>query len=97
AGTEAEIKTALVRYADNEHMLLVMARRRSTLQLADRIVVLDKGRVVDIGTQAELDARCPTFRSLMSGEGDFLAHAPAEQRELWPTTQAVKSDDAHER
>ncbi|EBO6844761.1 ATP-binding cassette domain-containing protein, partial [Salmonella enterica] len=97
AGTEAEINTALGRYADNEHMLLVIARRRSTLQLADRIVVLDKGRVVDIGTQAELDGRCPTFRSLMSGEGDFLALAPAEQRTLWPTTQAVKSDDAHER
>ncbi|AZK52959.1 ATP-binding cassette domain-containing protein [Salmonella enterica subsp. enterica serovar Derby] len=97
AGTEAEINTALGRYADNEHMLLVIARRHSTLQLADRIVVLDKGRVVDIGTQAELDARCPTFRSLMSGEGDFLALAPAEQRTLWPTTQAVKSDDAHER
>ncbi|EED8298931.1 TPA: ABC transporter ATP-binding protein [Salmonella enterica subsp. enterica serovar Solt] len=97
AGTEAEINTALGRYADNEHMLLVIARRRSTLQLADRIVVLDKGRVVDIGTQAELDARCSTFRSLMSGEGDFLALAPAEQRALWPTTQAVKSDDAHER
>ncbi|EBG2395337.1 ABC transporter ATP-binding protein [Salmonella enterica subsp. enterica] len=97
AGTEAEINTALGRYADNEHMLLVIARRRSTLQLADRIVVLDKGRVVDIGTQAELDARCPTFRSLMSGEGDFLALAPAEQRALWPTTQAAQSDDAHER
>lgn len=51
AGTEAEINTALGRYADNEHMLLVIARRRSTLQLADRIVVLDKGRVVDIGTR----------------------------------------------
>lgn len=97
AGTEAEINTALGRYADNEHMLLVIARRRSTLQLADRIVVLDKGRVVDIGTQAELDARCPTFRSLMRGEGDFLALAPAEQRELWPTTQAAKADDAHQR
>ncbi len=97
AGTEAEINTALGRYADNEHMLLVIARRRSTLQLVDRIVVLDKGRVVDIGTQAELDARCPTFRSLMSGEGDFLALAPSEQRELWPTTQAAQSDDAQER
>lgn len=97
AGTEAEINTALGRYADNEHMLLVIARRRSTLQLADRIIVLNKGRVVDIGTQAELDARCPTFRSLMNGEGDFLALAPAEQRELWPITQAAKANDAHER
>ncbi len=39
AGTEAEINTALGRYADNEHMLLVIARRRSALQLADRIVI----------------------------------------------------------
>ncbi len=54
-GTEAEIQHGSGRYADNEHMLLVIARRRSTLQLADRIVVLDKGRV-DIGTRAELDA-----------------------------------------
>lgn len=97
AGTEAEINTALGHYADDKHMLLVIARRRSTLQLADRIVVLDKGRVVNIGTQAELNARCPTFRSLMNGNGDFLALTPAEQRELWPTTQATKSDDAHER
>ncbi|ECD9352093.1 TPA: ABC transporter ATP-binding protein [Salmonella enterica subsp. houtenae] len=97
AGTEAEINTALGHYADDKHMLLVIARRRSTLQLADRIVVLDKGRVVNIGTQAELNARCPTFRSLMNGNGDFLALTPAEQRELWPTTQAAKSDDAHER
>ncbi|EJX4508287.1 salmochelin/enterobactin export ABC transporter IroC [Salmonella enterica] len=97
AGTEAEINTALGRYADDKHMLLVIARRRSTLQIADRIVVLDKGRVVNIGTQAELDARCPTFRSLMRGDGDFLALAPTEQRELWPTTPAAKSDDVHER
>ncbi|EAA5285695.1 ABC transporter ATP-binding protein [Salmonella enterica subsp. houtenae] len=97
ADTEAEINTALGHYADDKHMLLVIARRRSTLQLADRIVVLDKGRVVNIGTQAELNARCPTFRSLMNGNGDFLALTPAEQRELWPTTQAAKSDDAHER
>ncbi|EJC1231949.1 salmochelin/enterobactin export ABC transporter IroC [Salmonella enterica] len=97
AGTEAEINTALGHYTDDKHMLLVIARRRSTLQLADRIVVLDKGRVVNIGTQSELNARCPTFRSLMNGNGDFLALTPAEQRELWPTTQAAKSDDAHER
>ena len=47
AVTEAEINTALGRYADEGHMLLVIARRRSTLQLASRVVVLDKGRMVD--------------------------------------------------
>ncbi|PLE06701.1 multidrug ABC transporter ATP-binding protein [Klebsiella pneumoniae] len=90
AGTEAEINTALSRYADEEHMLLVIARRRSTLQLASRIVVLDKGRVVDTGTQAELEARCPAFRALMTGDGDFLAPSHSEYNELWPTGPATQ-------
>ncbi|KYE94582.1 hypothetical protein, partial [Salmonella enterica] len=59
AGTEAQITPALGRYADNEQMLLVIARRRTTLLLAERIDELDKGLDVEIGTQAELDAWCP--------------------------------------
>ncbi|MCX0221823.1 multidrug ABC transporter ATP-binding protein, partial [Escherichia coli] len=86
------INTALGRYADEEHMLLVIARRRSTLQLASRIVVLDKGRVVDIGTQAELEARCPAFRALITGDGDFLAPSPGGHSELWPTIPVEQND-----
>ncbi|EHE7799810.1 salmochelin/enterobactin export ABC transporter IroC [Enterobacter cloacae complex sp. CDL006] len=94
AGTEAEINTALSRYADEKHMLLVIARRRSTLQLASRIVVLDKGRVVDTGTQAELEARCPAFRALMTGDGDFLAPSHSGPNGLWPTVPAAQDDAA---
>lgn len=97
AGTEAEINTALGRYADDQHMLLVIARRRSTLQLASRIVVLEKGRVVDSGTQAELEARSPAFRALMSGNGDFLESTPTEQSELWPDSTASQGEDANAR
>ncbi|MGB3769629.1 MAG: ABC transporter ATP-binding protein [Rhodococcus sp. (in: high G+C Gram-positive bacteria)] len=49
---------------------IVLAHRRSTLSLADRIAVLDRGRIVDIGTEAELDSRCPLFRRLMTGATD---------------------------
>lgn len=87
ASTEAEINQALSRYADDSHMLLVIARRRSTLQLASKIVVLDRGRVVDVGTQAELEARSATFRSLMSGTGDFFADPAAAPNELWPAAE----------
>jgi len=98
AGTEAEINAALGRYADDNHMLLVIARRRSTLQLASKIVVLEKGRVVDVGTQAELEARSQAFRALMSGTGDLLEDATASNSLLWPEpvsakAQAAEADD----
>ena len=42
--------------------MLVLAHRRSTLAIADRVVVLDDGRITDVGTVAELDARSERFR-----------------------------------
>ncbi|WP_207386432.1 ABC transporter ATP-binding protein [Protofrankia symbiont of Coriaria ruscifolia] len=65
ARVEAAIQTTL-RTVTRQCTTLVIAHRTSTLALADRIAVLDGGRVVDIGTRAELDARCPLFRSLLS-------------------------------
>lgn len=84
ANTEAEINHALKHYADNDHMLLVIARRRSTLNLADRILVLDEGEVVDFGTQQELEQRCGTFRRLVSGADEFLDSAQHKGFPLWP-------------
>ena len=48
---------------------LLIAHRRSTLQLADRIAVLDQGRLVDLGTHEELTARCALYRLLLTGPG----------------------------
>nr|WP_329956197.1 ABC transporter ATP-binding protein [Catenulispora pinistramenti] len=47
---------------------LIIAHRASTLELADRIAVLDGGRVVDVGTAAELQERSAVYRALLSGE-----------------------------
>jgi ATP-binding cassette subfamily B protein len=66
---EAEILTTLRRLIEGRTTLLI-AHRRSTLALADRIAVLDAGRVADIGTFAELHERSPLFRLLLSGPGD---------------------------
>jgi ATP-binding cassette, subfamily B, bacterial len=49
---------------------LLVAHRRSTLHLADRIVLLDEGRVADSGTHDELTARNPLYRALLSGVDD---------------------------
>ena len=44
--------------------LLVIAHRLSTIQKAHQIVVLEKGTIVDRGTQQELLARCPLYQTL---------------------------------
>jgi ATP-binding cassette subfamily B protein len=67
---EAEIHAAL-RTVMRGRTTLIIAHRRSTLNLADRIVVLDAGRVADTGTHEELEERCPLYRQLIvSGEYD---------------------------
>ena len=66
---EAEIHARLRQIMAGRTTLLI-AHRRSTLQLADRIAVLDQGRLVDIGTHAELEARSPLYRDLITGPDD---------------------------
>ena len=63
---EAEIHAAL-REVMRGRTTLIIAHRRSTLNLADRIVVLDQGRVADSGTHEELNERCPLYRRLITG------------------------------
>ncbi len=66
---EAEIHATLHRVMQGRTTLLI-AHRRSTLNLADRIAVLDGGRVADVGTHEELTERSPLYRMLLSGPGD---------------------------
>ena len=57
ARVEHEIHEALRGVMAGRTTLLI-AHRASTLALADRVAVLDGGRLVDIGTQEELEGRC---------------------------------------
>ena len=65
ARVEAEIFDAL-REVMRGRTTLLIAHRRSTLALADRIAVLDAGRLSDIGTHEELQERSPLYRALLT-------------------------------
>ncbi len=60
--TESSIQRALDRYMQGRTTFIV-AHRLSTLRRADRVIVLDKGRVVDIGTHDELMNRPGHYRA----------------------------------
>ena len=75
--TEAAIHETL-RSLTADRTTLLVAHRRSTLALADRIAVLDGGRVVDVGTEAELLARSPLFRQLFAASPPQHLHRPSE-------------------
>jgi ATP-binding cassette, subfamily B, bacterial len=53
SASEAAIQQALERLMQNR-TTFVVAHRLSTIQKADRIVVMDKGRIVEIGTHTDL-------------------------------------------
>jgi ATP-binding cassette subfamily B protein len=69
ARVEAQIHETLRRVMAGRTTLLI-AHRHSTLQLANKIAVLDAGRLVDLGTHEELTTRCPLYRLLLAGPGD---------------------------
>src|SRR5699024_8414847 len=69
ARVEAEIHRTL-RTVMAERTTVLIAHRRSTLQLADRVAVLDGGRVVASGTHEDLIARSELYRTLLTGPDD---------------------------
>nr|WP_254126653.1 ABC transporter ATP-binding protein [Amycolatopsis sp. CA-230715] len=96
--TEAAIHDTL-RSVTASRTTLLIAHRRSTLALADRIAVLDDGKVVDVGTADELELRCPLFRDLVSGPGEGVEevhHTDCVRSADTGTTPELWPDDGPE-
>ncbi len=49
----------------SKHTVLLIAHRLSTVEKADRIVVIDHGRVVDQGPHTQLLETCDLYKQLV--------------------------------
>lgn len=67
--TERRFYQAL-RQAYPDKTLLVIAHRLTTIEKADQVIVLEKGRITDCGRHSELIARCSLYRRLWQRQFD---------------------------
>ena len=84
ATTEAEIKKGL-QEAMAGRTTFIIAHRLSTISLADEIVVLDGGTIVDRGTHEELMAGCGFYREIAEhglADSVFLQRDLEEREEV---------------
>lgn len=80
---------------------VLIAHRSSTLRLADRVLVIDDGRIVDVGTNAELWHRSELYRELLTGPdldpGAAVDEVTAVDPAAWPRTGDDHDDERSHR
>ncbi|MDR2586873.1 MAG: ABC transporter ATP-binding protein/permease [Coriobacteriales bacterium] len=65
--TDAALRAALAEYAA-QSTLIIVAQRVNTIMNADKILVVDEGRVVGVGTHQELLASCEAYYEIASSQ-----------------------------
>jgi ATP-binding cassette subfamily B protein len=67
AGTDARLRAAL-KVEARDATVVIVAQRVSTILQADRIIVLDSGRIVGIGTHQELMSTSEPYREIVESQ-----------------------------
>ena len=65
--TDAKLRIAL-KEVTNDAVVLVVAQRVSTIKDADQIVVLDKGKIMGVGSHFELLNKCKVYQEIVRSQ-----------------------------
>ena len=65
--TDARLRAAL-RKETAEATVVIVGQRVATIMDADRIIVLDEGRIAGMGTHRELYATCDVYREIVASQ-----------------------------
>ncbi|WP_222192398.1 ABC transporter ATP-binding protein [Modestobacter italicus] len=79
--TEALVEQAL-REVLAETTALVVAHRASTVLLADRVALLEDGRITAVGRHTDLLAQVPAYRALLSSESELAGLTDTDLSEV---------------
>ena len=96
AASEAAIGEVIASLADN-HTVIVVAHRLSTIADADQILVLERGRIAERGTHGELLADAGVYARMWNSQEQLTAYAYAEDgAEDVAATEAAEGDDGRD-
>ena len=70
--TESKVIKNIFSYLKENNITgLIASQKISTIANCDKIVVLDNGKIVDIGTHTELLSRCNLYNEIYSLQGEI--------------------------
>jgi ATP-binding cassette subfamily C (CFTR/MRP) protein 1 len=78
-----ELMQRIIREEFAKHTILTIAHRLDTIRDADTILVMDKGKVVEVGTPDELLAKIVEKKDAVRSEGEEERGDKAWFREMW--------------